>query len=164
MKIIDNFLPQAEFTKLQKLFLGPDLPWYYSRSIAKFQQGLDQFQLCHSFFDISKPADNNFTPILQPLLKKLKYQYLFRIKANLRPRTSENVISPFHRDMEINHRVAILYLNTNNGSTIFKDDTIEPVESVANRLLTFDGTYEHAGTSATNCNNRIVLNINYTVP
>ena len=161
MKIIDDFLSPSDFKITQNFFQSPDFLWYYNEGIANHKQGLDQFQFVHPFFDISKPSQTDWSPFLQPILTKLNAQYIFRIKANLRPRTSQGVLSDFHTDMNLNQQTAIFYLNTNNGYTKFKEETLDDVPSVANRLLTFFGHLQHCGCSATDCNNRIVLNINY---
>ena len=161
MKIIDDFLSPSDFEITQNFFQSNNFIWYYNQSIAKHKQGLDQFQFVHPFFDISKPSQTDWSPFLQPILTKLNAQYIFRIKANLRPRTSQGVLSEFHTDMNLNQQTAIFYLNTNNGYTKFKDNTLDDVPSVANRLITFYGHLEHCGCSATDCNNRIVLNIIY---
>ena len=161
MKIIDDFLSPSDFKVTQNFFLSPDFIWYYNDCIAKQRRGLDQFQFVHLFFDISKPSQTDWSPFLQPILTKLNAKYIFRIKANLRPRTSQGVLSDFHTDMSLNQQTAIFYLNTNNGYTKFKDNDLGKVDSVANRLLSFQGNLEHCGCSATDCNNRIVLNINY---
>tara|TARA_R100000152_G_C6611727_1_gene65375 strand:- start:42 stop:548 length:507 start_codon:yes stop_codon:yes gene_type:complete len=161
MKIIDDFLPQHDFEALKQYLFHESFIWYYNDCIATQKQGLDQFQFVYPFFDIAKPSLNNWSPFLQPLLLKLKVKYIFRIKVNCRPRSAQGVLSPFHRDLELNQQTAIFYLNTNNGYTKFKDDHYDDVPSVANRLLTFHGNLEHAGCSATDVNRRVVLNINY---
>jgi len=161
MKIIDDFLSPSDFQITQQFFQSPDFLWHYNEGIANRKQGLDQFQFVHPFFDISKPSQTDWSPFLQPILTKLNAQYIFRIKANLRPRTSQGVLSDFHTDMKLNQQTAIFYLNTNNGYTKFKEETLDDVPSVANRLITFFGHLQHCGCSATDCNNRIVLNINY---
>ncbi len=161
MKIIDDFLSPSDFQITQNFFLGSEIDWKFNNGIANNKQGLDQFQFVHPFFDISKPSQTDWSPFLQPILTKLNPQYIFRIKANLRPRTSQGVLSNFHTDMKLNQQTAIFYLNTNNGYTKFKDNDIDDVPSVANRLITFYGHLQHCGSSATDCNNRIVLNINY---
>jgi len=161
MKVIDDFLSPQDFKLTQQYFLGSEFTWYYSDSIARRKQGLDQFQFSHTFFNISKPSLTNYSPFLQPILAKLNAKYIFRIKANLRPRTTQGVLSEYHTDMELNQQTAIFYLNTNNGYTKFQDESLDDVPSVANRLLTFYGGLKHCGCSATDCNNRVVLNINY---
>ena len=161
MKIIDDFLSPSDFQITQNFFLGPNISWYYNEGIANNKQGLDQFQLVHPFFDISKPSQTDWSPFLQPLLTKLNAKYIFRIKANLRPRTTTGVLSDYHTDMDLNQQTGIFYINTNNGYTKFQQNDFDDVTSVANRLLTFSGGLKHCGASATDSNYRIVLNINY---
>ena len=161
MKIIDNFLDEDEFNIIQQYFLNDSFVWHLNDSIANKRQGIDQYQFTHTFFDISKPSLQNYSSFLQPLLLKLKPQYIFRIKANLRPRTTQGVLSDYHVDMSLNQQTAIFYLNTNNGYTKLQENDYDDVHSVANRLLTFYGALKHCGCSATDSNYRIVLNINY---
>ena len=159
MKITDNFLSDDEFKSIQDWFTGESFHWYYNNSIAGNKQGLDQFQFVHPFYDVAKPSLNKFSSFLYPFLTKLNAKYIFRIKANLRPRTTTAVLSDFHTDMSLNQQTGIFYINTNNGYTKFKDDSTVP--SVANRFLSFSGDLEHCGASPTDTNSRIVLNINY---
>ena len=159
MKITDDFLSDDEFRSIQNYFIGDSIHWFYNDSIANNKQGLDQFQFVHTFFDVSKPSLKTFSPFLYPFLTKLNAKYIFRIKANLRPRTTTGVLSDFHTDMSLNQQTGIFYLNTNNGYTKFQDDSTVP--SVANRFLTFSGDLQHCGASPTDTNSRIVLNINY---
>ena len=163
MKIIDNFLSDSDFDFVQKFFLSTDLPWFWSNGISGKEQGLDHFQFVYKFFDTKNPFQNcqavKYSNFLQPILNKISPDHLLRIKANLRPRTSSHIISEWHTDMKLNQKTAIFYLNTNNGYTLFKDDS--KVYSLANRLCLFNGHTEHAGTSCTNAKRRVVLNINY---
>ena len=50
-------------------------------------------------------------------------------------------------------------MNTNNGKTIFKHG--EEVNSVANRMVRFNGDTLHTGATQTDERFRFVLNINY---
>ena len=159
MKITDNFLSDDEFKSIQDWFTGESFHWYYNNSIANQKHGWDQFQFVHPFYDVANPSLSKFSSFLYPFLTKLNAKYIFRIKANLRPRTSTAVLSDFHTDMSLNQQTGIFYINTNNGYTKFKDDSTVP--SVANRFLTFSGDLEHCGASPTDTNSRIVLNINY---
>ena len=161
MKIIDNFLPKTDFEVIQQFLLGDNFSWNLLPSIANHKQGLDQYQFVYTFFDISKPSLQNYSNFLTPLFSKLQAKYILRVKANLRPRTSTAVLSDYHTDMDLNQQTAIFYLNTNNGYTKFQDNTLQNIPSVANRLLTFNGSLKHCGASATDSNYRILLNINY---
>ena len=161
MKIIDDFLPEEEFKVIQQYLTNDSFTWHLMPYIANKRQGLDQYQFCYVFFDISKPYLQNYSNFLTPLFNKLQAKYILRVKANLRPRTTQGVLSEYHTDLDLNQQTAIYYLNTNNGYTKFQDETLKDVSSVANRLLTFYGGLKHCGCSATDSNYRIVLNINY---
>ena len=163
MKVIDDFLSESAFEVTQQFFLGSDIPWYYNDTIAGDDKGIDAYQFVYTFFNVQKPFScscGNYSNFLQPILTKISPLYLLRAKANLRPRTKEHFRSNFHVDMNLGQTTAIYYLNSNNGSTVFKDSG-DKVESVANRLIVFDGSIEHAGTSCTDDSRRVVLNINY---
>ena len=53
-----------------------------------------------------------------------------------------------------------MYLNTNNGYTLFEDGT--KIDSVANRLVTFNNSTKHSDLTNT-CDEpyRLVLNVDY---
>jgi hypothetical protein len=53
----------------------------------------------------------------------------------------------------------VLYLNTNDGKTVFKSG--EEAESVANRVVRFTANQMHTGTSHTNTKYRALINFNY---
>ena len=53
----------------------------------------------------------------------------------------------------------IFYVNNNDGYTLLEDGT--KIESVANRFVSFSAETNHSGTSCTNTNRRVVLNLNY---
>ena len=82
-----------------------------------------------------------------------------KVKVNMNTRTSKIVEHGFHTDVPFKCKTSILYLNTNDGYTIFEDGT--KIESVENRLVTFDSHIKHSGTSCTNQKVRLVLNMNY---
>ena len=164
MKVIDNFLPQETFKTLQSFLLSNHIPWYYNDSIAGLNDDLDNYQLVYNFFDIKQPFKEacpcKYSNSLNPLLSKLSPKYILRIKANLRPRTSHmQYCGNFHTDMQLNQKTAIFYINSNNGYTLFDDDS--RVYSQENRLCLFNGHIAHAGASCTDQRRRVVLNINY---
>ena len=161
MKVIDNFLSPSDFELTQNFFLGSSIDWNLNNSIVSLKQGIDQYQFVHEFCNVQRPFKSNYSNFLQPILTKLNALYIFRMKSNLRPRTHQIIHSAYHTDMDLNQQTAIFYLNTNNGYTKFKDNTLDNVPSVANRLVTFYGGLKHCGCSCTDQNTRIVLNINY---
>ena len=69
----------------------------------------------------------------------------------------------FDKDLLANHdqtTTSILYLNTNNGGTKFKE-TDEFVQSKKNRLVSFPTNTYHAGVWSTDAKLRYVLNMTY---
>ena len=165
MEILDNYLPSLDFQELQANFIK--LPWKYSGLTGPISD--DNYQLHHNFFTIRNPylekPISSHAHILKPLLLKLSALYILRIKANFRPKTSKHILSDWHVDIDADcpsFQTAILYINSNDGYTEFKDGT--KVESIANRLLIFPTSLQHRGASCTNCNYRMVLNLNFAYP
>ena len=87
-----------------------------------------------------------------------------KFKANCNYKTLEQNTGWFHTDYDDDRKnemtTSILYMNTNNGGTKFEDGTF--VNSLANRMVTFDCLTKHAPVSCTDKDRRIVVNINYT--
>ena len=150
-----------------------EIKWEYQDTIVSFDKNepfaydsKDCYQFIHTFFSAGWPLLSNGRSescyILDPLLKRLNPYYLLRIKANLRPKSHRIIHSQFHIDLGENtgQKTAIYYLNTNNGYTLFERGSTR-VDSIANRLVIFDGSERHCGTSCTDQKLRMVLNINY---
>ena len=57
------------------------------------------------------------------------------------------------------HHFAFIVYSTNDGYTKFIDG--EVVQTIANRLVIFDGHTKHCGTTHTNAKFRTVINFNY---
>ncbi len=161
-EITDNFLNQEDFKKLQEIMLGPNFGWYLNDYILHKNlktNDLTDYQLTHHFYDKSK-VNSDFFQFLEPVLDIIKPTALIRIKANLVPHTSETVLGGWHKDVEIKCKTAVLYMNTNNGYTIFKDSQ-EKVSSVENRFVSFDSDIEHSGATCTDTKVRCLINFNY---
>ena len=96
---------------------------------------------------------------------------MHRIKFNATPRTTNIKEKPLHVDVSgpqddkgnftdiPNYHICVLYLNDNNGYTYFEDG--QKVLSKENRAVIFSGDLLHAGTSCTDTDLRVVLNIDY---
>tara|TARA_A200000159_G_C7126865_1_gene257171 strand:+ start:98 stop:598 length:501 start_codon:yes stop_codon:yes gene_type:complete len=161
MKIIDNALDQNYFNELVDKFTHPNFPYF----LNTVNRGGDEIQFVHALYFDNQPQSDAYEWI-EPLLDKLNVCSLVRCKLNMMPRTDTIKENEFHVDIETapkNLKTALLYLNTNNGYTMLKEsDEIENVNSVANRILMFDGHIQHTGTTNT-CKEkyRHVLNIDY---
>jgi hypothetical protein len=157
-KIIDDFLSDDEFFRLQKLFLSPSVPWYYNKSVLVVGAKEKHFQFTHTIYNNWKPDSALFNDLM-PILEVIAPKSLIRIKANLGTRTVENEETGFHCDTTYPCTTAILYLNTTNGYTVFEDGT--KIEGIANRFVEFDSQLKHSGATQTDSQVRVVLNFNY---
>ena len=160
--IIDNFIDQQSFQNLKNTMLGDNFCWNYNQAID-YADDKDKFQFTHSFYKDSGPS-SFFYDTITPVLRRIKYKELFRIKANLLTRTSKIEPNTFHTDIQGNWGVipyitSIFYLNTNDGYTEFEDGT--KIESIENRWVSFPEDTKHRGTSCTNERGRVVINFNY---
>ena len=165
MKIYDNFLPESDFNTLQSILMGPEFPWYYQQYVNAPTENsipdLNVFYFSHTFYGYNLPK-SNYYPILEPLLNHLNPLAILRLKANLNTRTEKVVQYDFHTDYVVKSapvKTAVFYINTNNGATIFEDG--QKATSQENRLVTFDHNMKHAGTTCTDQQSRILLNLNY---
>ena len=166
VKIYDNFLPEADFITLQNILTGPEFPWFYQQYIDKEPDensipDLNRFYFSHLLYGNNSPRSNYF-PILDSLVKTISPLALCRIKANLNTRTDKIIQYGYHIDFDVKSapvKTAVYYINTNNGATVF--ETGEKVTSQENRLVIFDSHMKHAGTSCTDEQARILINLNY---
>lgn len=163
IKIIDDFLSKDDFSAIQNYLMGDQIEWIYNPFVDYPDPSKDDFQFTHSFYRMNVGrVDNNFD-ILLPFLNKLGVNNIISIKANLLPKHSINRKHEYHIDVPtiISHKpkTAILYINTNDGYTIFEDGT--KVSSIENRVVSFDANMMHTGTTCTDEKVRILINVNY---
>jgi hypothetical protein len=163
ISVYDNFLDIQYYHSLFKtLYEESEFDWYLNRSIDHDTDFLDccKIQFTHHFFkETTGPTDSPFLHLIDPIIKKLKPKKISRIKANLLPYTENLRINTFHIDGNNHTKTAIYYINTNNGYTIFEDDT--KINSLANRMIIFDSLLYHTGTTCTDDKCRIVINFNF---
>jgi len=164
IEVIDNFLSDFDFRLIKNQFLdNPRILWQfnpirdgeYNKSSHKEEQ---PFQFVHGLYRNFSPESEYFQHI-KPFVKKLEIRALLRVKVNLTTRSESIIEGGFHVDNKNNHKVAIFYLNTCDGYTLFENG--EKVNSVANRMVLFDGSLRHTGTNCTDKQRRVVINFNY---
>ena len=171
-EVIDNFLDHNDFMPLYDLLTSEAFPWFFNRySVEESEKAKDvyDYQLIHVFYwlvDGVLETNSDYSYILKPILHKLNCLNIIRAKANLRTiDQKEKHKHYYHQDIyyptwNIPTTVAIFYVNTNNGCTIFEDSQ-EKVGCVANRLVRFDSRLRHAAVGSTDSKTRIVINFNY---
>ena len=167
IEIIDNFLPDYYFKQLQTRLLGTYMTWFYNPYILNEHMGKNKtFQFMHLFYDI-RPEYNGETPVyslvkdsFNIIQQKLNVTRLYRIKANLRPKSFFNRSGGgYHTDGFDCSHTSIYYINTNNGYTKFKNNG--KVKSVENRMVVFPSNLEHQGYTCSDKLKRVVINFNY---
>ena len=159
MKIIDNFLEEDDFIRIQSLMLSDKFTWNFS-IVDERSYDIDDYHFSHVF----NPEDNFFgltIPFIDKMQEYSDVRKIIKVKANLQPRTNNNIIQSFHTDFPTDwkNKTAVYYLNTCNGYTLFADET--KVESIANRFVMFDGHLEHTGVTCTDEPARFVINFNW---
>ncbi len=157
INIIDDALDAPLFEKIQETFLGDACPWFFSKGVARQDDG--DFQFVHGIYSGSEPA-SNYWPLVRPILHALNAASVMNIKANLLVRTESIVELGMHVDNPLKDAyTAVYYINTNNGYTFFENGT--KCESVANRLVAFPSHMQHGGTTCTDQPTRMLINFNY---
>ena len=164
MEVVDNFLEPYYFDQLYTVLMEEEIPWYYNDCKVRGEStdGDGLYQFIHGFYHFKRGGvvSDGFD-IFERILYKLRIKELYRIKANLTPRTKSHDHSGWHVDFPSLPvgKTAIFYMNTNNGWTKFKKGG--RVKSVANRMVIFDSDLEHAGVTCTDEKRRVVVNFNY---
>lgn len=172
MKIYDSFLSESEFNQLAEAMYS--IPWHFSgvkvskETKTMTENSVDEisnFQFTHNFY-ANMQVTSNYFYILDKFIIFFECFSIIRIKANLTtPHESSIKLFGFHEDCKqlsdknISYKTAIFYVNTNNGKTVFRNG--KEIESVANRLIIFDGNLEHTGTTHSDTKTRCVINFNY---
>ena len=164
IEVYDNFLENPIFQTISERIMGSYFHWSYTDWIIdedkRICDELDNHQMYSLIYDDNEPRNNTFD-LMKPILihEKVNCKSIIKIKANLSFRTQEKIIHGHHVDLPYECKTAILYLNTNDGGTIFKDG--REVGSIANRMVIFNSQLEHTGTTCTDKKTRVVLNFNY---
>tara|TARA_R100001086_G_scaffold120275_1_gene61880 strand:+ start:857 stop:1336 length:480 start_codon:yes stop_codon:yes gene_type:complete len=150
-----DFLKKQDIKKLNDLVLSNLFEWFIQ---GVYDDNDTHRQFVHIFYKNDKPSSYHFT-VIRPLLDKLNIKRLIRVKLNLLTKTPEIIEHDYHQDTESSNALtSILYLNTNNGYTRFKDQNVKSEE---NTLITFPSATFHSGTTCTDQDFRLVLNVVY---
>ena len=156
-EIIDNFLDNQTFTKLQKLIFSNTFPWFFSDHIATERETKGQFYFTHTLYENGKVISHLFSEF-KPIFDKLNMKIHLRSKLNCYLRSDELQRHGKHIDQKNPCKGFILPFNTNNGFTEFNNFRIK---TIANRGYKFDPTISHNSTNCTDAMIRVNMNVNY---
>ena len=162
-KVIDDFIPPDKFDTLHDLLIkqqvqGKQIPWYYIPNVTnRGNKDWRLFYLSHIVYDrtIISPFFDDIISCCEPL----NFKALIRIKCNMYPNTEKLYEHGLHTDYKFSHNAGILSINTCDGYTKLEDGT--KIDSVANRMLLFDGQTLHTSSNTTDQTARININFNY---
>ena len=158
-EIIDNFLSEKSYKKIQETISNNYFPWFLQNKINNFQKdNVFNYYFSHTFFDNEKINSDAFN-IWEELLSKIKFKNLIRVKANLYPRTDTILEHEKHLDYTVNGITSLYYINTNNGFTNLNDEI--KVSSISNRFLKFNNNVLHNSSTCTDQKYRLTVVINY---
>jgi len=172
MKEIHNFLSDKDLDWLNEGIFYYDFPWYRGLKVQLDMNPSGRLQhiLSHTFLTRSPGNPNEaihsdwfwiIRPFADKFLKEIKAKRLIRLKLNLGYSNGIQEEGGWHTDYDDkNYKIAILYLNTNNGYTLLEDGT--KISSVENKLALFDNV-SHTDVTNTDTEERVVLNIGYTI-
>ena len=155
MQVISHFLHQATFNELYSQFNSPNFPWFWTQSQGEPEQYVNLLYFDHQFSSAMNPTINR---CLMEATNKLGIIAILRVKLNA---TNKNAPEQeWHTDWQIStpSKTCVLYLNTNDGYTEFRD---RKVYSQENTAVIFDTNTEHRGVPASDIDRRLVLNVSY---
>tara|TARA_R100001594_G_scaffold40390_1_gene72257 strand:- start:65 stop:544 length:480 start_codon:yes stop_codon:yes gene_type:complete len=159
MTIYKNFLSKEIFKKLKDAMMSDYFPWYFNDGIDYKGKKDNSFQFTYTFVAETKiNCSEEMIDIIKPILKKIKYKKLNRVKANLLTRTHKIIESQYHIDQK-EGTTGIFYLNKCNGYTIFENG--KKISSEENKYVEFNSNLKHTGSSCTDEQRRVVINFNY---
>ena len=167
MKIIDDYLSEKDFNFVHSTLNSREFLWEWHKVANRNSKNPgDDFQFMHFFLEYGKIFYINASQIPVTIVQRyaMEENKKFRIsraKANLFIKTSEQPKQlGFHKDIEDSDNLLtiILYLETSNGYTEFKDGT--KVDSVKNRTVIFPAHIEHQTVTQTDTLFRTNINVN----
>jgi hypothetical protein len=158
IKTLKNCLNKKSFDLIKNIFENEYFPWYLTGVNTKEDLDKGFFQFYHSFYR-DKNIQSPFFQDLNPLFDIINPKTIIRIKANMLIKTEKIIEHGFHYDYPLECKVAIFYVNSNNGYTIFKNN--EKIMSEENKIIIFNNDLMHSGSTCTDKTKRIIINFNY---
>ena len=160
MKVIDNFLKPKDFKTISDEILGPSFSWTYWHRVSDSNDKTDN---CNSKFTHIAFVDIQLTSAVQVLARfiedeRLDCKAMKRIIINSYPWTPTVYEHGVHEDYMFPHKGALLNLTTCDGYTVVEG---EKIPSVANRVILFDPSKPHYGTTTSNAKRRVIVNFNH---
>ena len=167
LKIIDNFLPEKEFQKLVNAITGisPAIDFRIVTAVEDASGSEDYWSwyMIHMVYAMDMPQSKIYSDICRMFVPKFyevaNFKTMSRIKINAYPYTNTLKEHKEHTDNKFSHTGAVFSINTCDGYTKIKGET--KVQSIANRIVFFDGSEPHQSTTTSNAKLRYNINFNF---
>ena len=160
-QVHQNFLSEAHFADIQRLFMTNMIPWFFTDRVVSTEK---HFMFGHTFMEDGQIVNPRyFEPVrgmLLPMQQKVQFVGVSRIRAVLYTNQGREIRHPTHVDIPLDSgvsdklRIAVFHVNTCNGKTVIGD---EEIPSVENQLVIFENV-PHYGTVQTDTDTRVVIN------
>ena len=174
MNVVNNFLPDIFFNKINGLFEEKSMRsfnWFWNNNTAakygdeKYPLD-DNFMFTHVLWDMklhkTSALFETFEPIIYFIDRVVPVDSLIRMKLNLYTNQNKKITHAKHYDIyneagELDDAtICILNFTDCNGGTLVGD---EDYLSKSNQAIIFDNGVKHCGYTQTDTNRRIVLNV-----
>ena len=165
--VLENVLDFELSENIKNIMSSNDFPWYYLPNIS----GEDDNERFHFTHMLSYREEHSkwYEYMALPIIKKIPREggvgiNVHRVKVNLFVKEKENLPSKKHTDEAFPHKVALYYVNTNNGYTLLYGDKENiKIPSIQNNMLILDGSIPHSAVSQTDTKIRMGVNITYNI-
>ncbi len=166
--VVDDFLPEDEFKKLQDLIvMNTDFPLYFQKEVnhssGTCETAYWNWYQVHTVMKEDTVWSKHYNMFKDVFLHRFVelniYRALMRIKINMYPYTDSIREHSRHVDYPFKHKGALFSLNTCDGFTRLYDGT--KIDSVANRMMFFDPSTDHNSSTTTNAGARYNINFNF---
>lgn len=160
MKISDNFLPIEDFGNIKKVLFDPSFPWHFNQMITiEEPEYTGEYYMTHVLYNQRQNYQSDYYSLIYPLLNKIQPKAMIRAKVNMYLNLGRGLKEHApHTDYSFSHTGAVFSINTCDGYTRIGEDKIDSIE---NRLVTFDAGKPHNSTSTSNSKVRVNINLNY---
>ena len=173
IKILENVLPDNEWSELNEDLNSPDFSWFYQKiPLQSDTTDYKTFYFTHGYINLNGNIDTEWQnkhnlPIVKFLTNYFKSDIdLFWSKANMFTRLEKNYVCGYHTDIDNIPNMSesytlIYYINTNNGGTQIKDGDFIP--SIKNTAVLMSSDTIHSSVIQTDENVRLNMNFNFKV-
>ena len=169
IEVYDDIMPRSYNKLLNEIVTHMSFEWHYLHDVTyetHGKEGVNVPGFTHLLYQDGEggPHVNTFYPPLAEYLdiKGQEISKLHRIRVGCLLSNNTGVNNK-HVDFPFPHKVGLYYINDCDGPTyIWTPDGLEEVSPKKNRLVVFDGKYEHASSCPKDSPSRFVCTYNFT--